>query len=167
MNERPALLLDPANPYDYDPGELEQLARDLEAEVPGLSAVPIRRPEVGAGGPLMEVLHVWLDLNRFAGENPLDVAAAGWIIGQLRKRWLRDREAHPPPERPRPRVFNLYNENDELVQSVVIDMPDGEPVEEAVEPGNTAPHPRPRREWRPDDPDLLEDHQRAANERPP
>jgi hypothetical protein len=60
---------------------------------------------------------------------------------------LRDREAHPPPERPRPRVFNLYNENDELVQSVVIDMPDGEPVEEAAEPGNTAPHPRPKREW--------------------
>jgi hypothetical protein len=157
VNERPTILLDPANPYDYDAGELEQLARDLEAEVPGMAAVPVRRPEVGAGGPFMEVLHVWLDLNRYASENPLDVAAAGWLIGQLGKRWLRDRESHPPPERPRPRVFNLYNEDDELVRSVVIDLPDGEPVEQTVEPCKSAPHARPKTEWRSDEPESPED----------
>jgi hypothetical protein len=157
MNERPAFLLDPANPYDYDPGELEQLARDLEAEVPGLSAVPIRRPEVGAGGPLMEVLHVWQDYSNVMAENAPGVAGIAWIVRVLQNRWRHDRETHPPPERPRPRVFNLYNDSDELIKSVVIDMPDGEPVEQTVEPGASAPHPRPKREWQSDDPDSPED----------
>jgi hypothetical protein len=147
MNERPTLLLDPANPYDYDPGELEQLARDLEAEVPGLSAVPIRRPEVGYGGPLMEVLHVWQAFSSTMGENAPGLAAVAWIIKTLQKRWRHDRETHPAPERPRPRVFNLYNETDELVRSVVIDMPDGKPIDETLEPGRSAPHPRPKAEW--------------------
>ena len=88
---------------------------------------------------------------------PLDVAAAGWLIGQLGKRWLRDRESHPPPERPRPRVFNLYNEDDELVRSGVIDLPDGEPVEQIVEPCKSAPHARPKTEWRSDEPESPED----------
>jgi hypothetical protein len=54
-------------------------------------------------------------------------------------------------------VFNLYNEDDELVQSVVIDLPDGEPVEETVEPGESAPHARPETEWRSGEPESPED----------
>jgi hypothetical protein len=147
MSERPTLLLDPANPNDFDPGELEQLARDLEAETPGLAAVAIRRPEEGYGGPLIEVLHVWQEYSNTVGGIAPTAAGATWIIKALRKRWQRDRDEHPPPERPRRRAFSLYDENDELIRSVIIDLPDGEPVEAEVTPGERAPHPRPKREW--------------------
>ena len=148
MSERPTLLLDPANPNDYDPGELEQLARDLEADAPGLSAIAIRRPEEGSGGPLIEVLHVWQEYsNTVGGIGPTAVGAA-WLIRALQKRWRRDREEHLQPERPRSRAFNLYNEDDELVRRVSIDLPDGEAVEEDVAPGERAAHPRPKPEWR-------------------
>jgi hypothetical protein len=147
MSERPQLLLDPANPHDWEPGELEQLARDLEAETSGVSAVPVRRPEEGYGGPLIEVLHVWQEYSSAAGGVATTAAGAAWIIRALQKRWTRDREEHPAPERPRSRLFNLYDENDELIRSVSIDLPDGEPVEEDVAPGERAPHARPKPEW--------------------
>jgi hypothetical protein len=147
MSERPTLLLDPANPHDWDPGELEQFARDLEAEIPGVSAVPVRRPEEGYGGPLIEVLHVWQEYGSAASGVATTAAGIRWTIRALQKRWRRDREEHVPPERPRSRAFNLYDENDELIRSVSIDVPDGEPVEEDVAPGQRAPHPRPKLEW--------------------
>ena len=144
--ERPTLLLDPSNPNDYDPGELEQLARDLEAEIAGLSAVAIRRPEEGYGGPLVEVLHVWQEYSNTVGGIEPTAAGAAWLIKSLRKRWQRDRAEHPEPERPRRRVFNLCSENDELIRSVMIDLPDGEPVEADVASGEPASHPRPKSE---------------------
>lgn len=143
-DEQPTLLLDPANPNDFDPGELEKLARDLEAETQGLSVVPVRRPEEGYGGPLIEVLHVWQEYSATASGVAVTAAGAKAIIGTLQRRWHRDREEHPAPEKPRPRVFNLYNENDELVRSAMIDLPSGEPIEADVTPGEHAPHPRPR-----------------------
>jgi hypothetical protein len=147
MSERPTLLLDPANPHDWDAGELEQFARDLEAETAGVSAVAVRRPEEGYGGPLIEVLHVWQEYSNTIGGIAPTAAGATWIIKALQKRWRRDREEHPEPERPRSRAFNLYNENDELIRSVSIDLPDGEPVEQNVPQGQGAPHPRPKPEW--------------------
>jgi hypothetical protein len=147
MSERPTLLLDPANPHDWDAGELEQFACDLEAQIPGVSAVPIRRPEEGYGGPLIEVLHVWQEYSSAVGGVATTAAGAGWIIQALQKRWRRDREEHPEPERPRGRLFDLYDENDELIRSVSIDLPDGEPVEKDVAPGERAAHPRPKSEW--------------------
>jgi hypothetical protein len=147
MSEPPTLLLDPANPHDWDPGELEQFARDLEAEAPGLSAIAIRRPEEGSGGPLIEVLHVWQEYSSAAGGVATTAAGVGWLIKALRKRWRRDRDEHPAPQRPRARAFNLYDENDELIRRVSIDLPDGKAVEEEVGPGARAAHPRPRPEW--------------------
>ncbi len=142
--EPPTLILDPANPNDFNPGELEQLCRDLEAQAPGLSVVPVRRPEEGYGGPLIEVLHVWQEYSAAAGGLAVTAAGVKAIITALQQRWHRDREQHPAPEKPRPRVFNLYNENDELIRSVMIDLPDGEPLEADVTPGEHAPHPRPQ-----------------------
>jgi hypothetical protein len=143
MNERPTLLLDPANPYDWEPGELEQFVRDLETETPGITAVPIRRPEEGYGGPFIEVLHVWQEYSSAVGGAATTAAATRYIIRALQKRWRQDREEHPAPEKPRPRTFSLYNENDELIRSVRIDLPDGEPVEEDIESEERAAHPRP------------------------
>jgi hypothetical protein len=153
VSEIPTLLLDPANPYDFDAGELEQLARDIEAKAPGLFVVPIRRPEEGYGGPLMEVLHVWEEACAVIDAAGTTAAAFTFIVKTLRARWQQDRDQHPPPERPRPRVFNLYNENDELIRRVTIDLPAGEPVEENVEaisPVERPPHPRPMTDWRSD-----------------
>jgi hypothetical protein len=147
VSERPTLLLDPANPHDWDAGELEQFARDLEAETAGVSAVAIRRPEEGYGGPLIEVLHVWQEYSSAAGGVATTGAGVAWISRALQKRWRRDREDHPEPEKPRSRAFNLYNENDELIRSVSIDLPDGEPVEQDVAPGERAAHPRPKSDW--------------------
>lgn len=143
MTKRPTLLLDPANPHDFDPGELEQLALDLEVDAPGLTAVAVRRPEEGYGGPLMEILHVWQEYSGDIGAIATTAAGTRWLIKQLQSRWLRDRDEHPEPERPRARVFNLYDDNDKLVRSVVIDLPDGEPVDQDVPPDGRAPHSRP------------------------
>ena len=143
MSDGPRLLLDPANPHDFDPGELEQLASDLETAVQGVQAVAVRRPEEGYGGPLMEVLHVWQEYSGAVGGVASTAAGVAWLIKALQKRWKRDRDEHPAPEQPRPRVFNLYNENEELIRSVLIDLPDGEPVESEIASSEHAPHPRP------------------------
>lgn len=144
MSDRPRLLLDPANPHDFDPGELEQIAAGLEAEVPDVEAVAVRRPEDGYGGPFMEVLHVWEEGAVAVDAVTTTAAGAKWLIGALQARWRKDRDEHPSPEKPRPRVFNLYNENEELIRSVLIDLPDGEPAESEVVSSEHAPHPRPK-----------------------
>jgi hypothetical protein len=60
-----------------------------------------------------------------------------------------ERQEHPPPEKPRPRVVNVY-ENDILVRTISIDLPDGDPAEEEVTTGEPGPHPRPKLDWRSD-----------------
>jgi hypothetical protein len=95
----------------------------------------------------MEVLHVWQEYNSAVEEVAPGAAGIAWLIKMLRGRWQRDRDEHPAPEKPRPRVFNLYNENDELIQSVIIDLPDGEPVEQEVTRGQIERRMRPKREW--------------------
>ena len=144
---RPTLLLDPANPNDFDPGELEQLAREVEAETPRLAAIAIRRPEEGYGGPLIEVLHIWQEYSNTVGGVAPTVGGMAYLVKRMQRRWRRDRDDNPPPARPRPRVINLYNENSELIRSVKIDLPDGEPVDEDVAAGKSASHSRPKLDW--------------------
>jgi hypothetical protein len=141
---KPRLILDPANPFDFEPGELEQFAAEAEAEAPAFSVIPVRRPEEGAGGPLTEVLHVWQDYSEVLEHGEANLIVAVYLIKKLKERWTRERDKHPPPAKPRMRVLNEYDEKEELVRSVVIDLPDGEAKESEVPAGQHAPHPRPR-----------------------
>ena len=108
------------------------------AEIPDAEVTTVFRPEEGYGGPLHEVLHVWLEVRDTADALAFTAICVKWLKG----RWHRDREKNPPPRRPRPRGLHIYEE-ERLIRVVKIDLPAGEAVDEEPDPGAELPHRRP------------------------
>lgn len=129
------VLLEAGNPHDFENGALEALADNLNA-TGGFVAIPIRRDETGYGVTFYEVLRVWIEVTGGIEATRQTVTLATAAISWLRDRWRADQEL---TGKARPRVFTLYDEHDQVVREVKIDLPDGEPVDE---PGPQRPTPR-------------------------
>jgi hypothetical protein len=138
MTQVDRVILDPANPHDFELSELQDLAAQLQPKLPDAEITPVLRSEEGYGGPWSEVLYIWLEVKD-------NVDAIGFLavaIAWSKKRWHRDRDKHPPPEKPRPRTITVIQE-ETITRTVTIDLPDGEPVDEEPTPGEPLPHPEP------------------------
>ena len=125
------VIIDPANPFDFDEAEIAELVQDLQQLQPDAEIVAHFRDETEYGGALMEVLHVWVVGRDFIDENWPAIALIAGAVKWLRKRWRSDKEANP--EHPRPRSILVYDEEERLRFSIRIDQPDGEPITESVD----------------------------------
>jgi hypothetical protein len=103
------------------------------------------REEYGYGGPLSEVLHVWLDV----AETVDALAFARYVAracGQvLKRRWHADHESCGEGEKPRKRVATIYGPDDRPLLEVEVDGPQGAIVERQPKGSDGLAHPRPNR----------------------
>jgi hypothetical protein len=138
------VLLDPANPFDFSIAELKGicavLVNDLGDEVEPVLAV---RDERGYGGPLSEVLHVWLDIAESVDAVAFAGSVAISLAGVLRRRWEEDKKSCASDERPRKRCVTIYGPDDRPLLDVEVDAPEGEPVIEVCQENARVAHPRP------------------------
>ncbi len=129
MTKSGTLIVEAANPYDFNEGELDALAEELGGELDGVEVSVHRRTEEGYGGPLPEIIQIW----QAAGGWAEDAVALGVVVkcagGFLRERWLADRDSCGPDECPRGRAVTIFDANGKPLKSVQIDLPDGELVE--------------------------------------
>jgi hypothetical protein len=129
------VIIDPANPFDFDQDEIDQLIEELREAQPNAEIVAHFRDETEYGGALMEVLHIWVIGREFVNTNWETMVIVTGAVNWLRKRWLLDKETSP--ERPRPRSALVYDQEERRIFSILIDLPNGEPITESVE---SAPH---------------------------
>lgn len=125
MTAGPDCLIEPGNPYDFSPDELDELRRELASE--GVSVAIARRPERGYGVTFVEVLHVWDLATDVVGDvttivGPVAVVLRRW----LRRRAQRKREQHPDAK-PRPTVVNLFGPDGRVLKKIVVDDADSDP----------------------------------------
>ena len=132
------IILDPANPHDFTRGELDELVDRLREQAPDTEVLAALRPEEGYGGPWSEALYLWLELK----DNIDAVAAIAATIKWLKGRWERDRDKHPPPQKPRARSLTVIEE-ERIVRRVTIDLPKGEAVKEELDLDEALPHSKP------------------------
>jgi GNAT superfamily N-acetyltransferase len=125
------VIIDPGNPFDFEEEEIAELIQELQASEPDAEVLAHFREETEYGGALMEVLHVWTSVADFVNQNWETIGIVATVVNWLRKRWQRDKAANP--ERPRPRSALIYDQEQRLVFSIVIDLPTGEPVVEQVD----------------------------------
>jgi hypothetical protein len=144
--KRARVLLDPANPHEFAEAELVEAEKDVRAQWPApVDVLPAIRDEEGYGGPLSEVLHVWLDVAESVNAVAFAAAVAKGIGVFLRRRWEADKATCDEGETPRKRVGTLYGPNDQILSEVVVDAPEGEPMYLDPPAGNQElPHPRPK-----------------------
>lgn len=137
------ILLDPANPHDFEAEDFADLVEDITADFPGVEVKPVERDEVGYGGPFVEVLHIWIDVADTVGAASV-MAAVAQKVGRFMER---RRAAKPDPQADlgpdRPRVANIYDGRGNLLKRVTVTGPGG-PQDESPKPGEMAPHPKPR-----------------------
>lgn len=124
MTPRPDYLIEPGNPYDFSPDELDELRRELASE--GVSVAIARRPERGYGVTFVEVLHVWNLVTDVVGDVTTMVGPVAVVCRYLRRRAQREREQHPDAK-PRPRVVTLLGPDGRVVKRIVLDDADSDP----------------------------------------
>jgi hypothetical protein len=141
--DRTRVLIDPANPFDFVPSDFDELIAELAQDAPEIEVRRAFRPEVGYGGPLTEVLHVWMDIAETIDAVATTAMVVKHFTGFLRRRQEADRQNSEPGQGPpRKRALTLYV-NGEVAREVSIDS-DGTITDVAVEPGNHGPHPQPK-----------------------
>ena len=85
------VIIDPANPFDFDEDEIDDLIRELHEVEPEAQIVAHFREETEYGGALMEVLHVWIVGRDFVNNNWETIALVAGAVNWLRKRWRQDK----------------------------------------------------------------------------
>ena len=134
------IILEPANPFDFEDGDLEKLADELR-NVAGKATVVARRPEHGYGVSFNEVLHVWIVWNQLGGP-----AASAVVIAVTKlavSRWKRDRARHP--DKTRPRSVTIWGPNGKPLKSITVDAEEGDEPEVRDNPVDDIPvRPRPQ-----------------------
>jgi len=134
------IILEPANPFDFEDGSLEELGEELREET-GKPTEVVRRPEHGYGVIFNEVLHVWLVWNTYGG--PAATAAVAAITGWAKRRWKQDREKNP--ERPRTRSVIFWGADGKPLKSITVEMGEGdEPIVVEQQLDDIPQRPRPR-----------------------
>jgi hypothetical protein len=136
------VLIDPANPFDFVPSDFDEVIAELAEDAPEVEVRRAFRPEVGYGGPLTEVLHVWMEIAGTIDASVTTRLVVKHFTGLLRRRQEADRQHSEPGQGPpRRRALTLYV-NGEVAREVSIDV-DGTITDVVVEPGRPAPHPQP------------------------
>jgi hypothetical protein len=130
MSEPGKVILDPTNPLDFERSELEELAGVLAAVVEGAEVSIHLREEHGYGGPLPEVLIIWIGIGGFSAATLANWALAEKVGKFLQDRWKREAEACGPDEKPRKQSASFVDVDGKPLLTVQVDLPDGE-VEEA------------------------------------
>ncbi|MER8116464.1 hypothetical protein [Streptomyces sp. NPDC094031] len=115
-----------ANPYDFDSAELEEVAQIIRAAASELDVQVMERSERGYGVNAGETLDLLLNTTITSAISIAMPALVAWA----RARWKHEREEHPelPPRQRSVRI--IYGPTGEVLRSVVVDLPDGEPSEE-------------------------------------
>jgi hypothetical protein len=122
----------PANPYDFNNEELEDLAEEIHREDPDLEVEVSALPERGYGVTPIEVIAVITATGGAVAAVKETAKAAQATIGWMRKRWQKDKEEGGGA--PRRRVVRvLYGPDGKELRSIAIDEPDGSPQEKSVE----------------------------------
>jgi hypothetical protein len=138
------LILEPGNPHDFEAHELEELAAELHAQTRKGVDVALRA-ERGYGGPLHEVLHVWIPWKALEGAAAAQVV--NLLVSWLKKRWKKDDAQHPGQARPRSLL--VWTTNGRCSSVIVVDYgEDGEPAVATKEPEDSDKRPRPQRQGR-------------------
>jgi hypothetical protein len=123
------ILIRSANPFDFEPEELEELANRLRELDPSLDIrIDVQR-ERGYGVTPYEVIQ----LIATTGDAAMVLAAGAKAVNRsvkwARERWQKDKDSHPS-ESPRPRVIEVLDEDGHVLTKITIDVPDGDPRQE-------------------------------------
>lgn len=133
------LIIDPTNPYDFTEDELSEIATMLRTE-PCVGEVSVHvREEHGYGGPLPEVLIIWMGVGGFSASTLATWTLLEKVGKVLQRRWRREADACGPEEKPRARSASIVTPDGKPVLSLRIDLPAGE-IEEV---DDTQPMARP------------------------
>jgi hypothetical protein len=109
--------------------ELEQLLTELRAADPGVTVTLDPRSERGYGVSPWEVIEIVATAGGAAAAVQLSVTSVRAAVAWARKRWTKDKEAHPHlPPRPRS-IRVIYGPDGSVLKVVSIDLPEGEPQE--------------------------------------
>jgi hypothetical protein len=118
------ILIEPGNPFDFDRGDLEELAAIL-GQIAETPTRVVMREERGYGVTAGEVLHVWLP----EAETVADVAMLlGRLVDWARERLRREHEGHPG-EPARSHYVDILGPDGKAISRVEIDDTVGRVVE--------------------------------------
>jgi hypothetical protein len=125
----PEILIRPANPFDFEPEELDELANQLRESDPSLDIRIDTQRERGYGVTPYEVIQ----LIATTGDAVVVLAAGANAVNRsikwARERWQKDKTSHSG-QSPRPRVVEVLDENGHVLTKITIDLPDGDPRQE-------------------------------------
>lgn len=113
--------IQPGNPYDFNSDELEDLLNEVRSQAVGADVVLQKKTEHGYGVTLYEVIQVVADVRGAGGD-----LVIGYVVAWMTKRWKRDKDAG---RRPRPRSVVLLDLEGNVLRTIEIDEPNGEPHE--------------------------------------
>jgi hypothetical protein len=167
MVEKPQILVEPGNPFGFDPEEFAELVDTVRKEVDSDFDVRVgHREQVGAAVTLHEVVDFWLSWE--AWSTAAQAVLLEQLLGGAVRWWTRRRERHPEaPFRPLSARVIVARDKTVVVGEVKIGTPGGEPEyrmlprdrESIEDAGRSAPPVRP---WPPSEGDLP---QRPGQER--
>jgi hypothetical protein len=127
MNARPQVLVEPANPFGFDPNEFSEMIEDLSEELGSEYSVRVAyREQVGAAVTLYEVINIWLSWQNWS------TAAQGAVAGVLLEKvlnWRKKRREANPDTPPRPIWIKVIAEKVgwKVVGEVRVGEPNGKP----------------------------------------
>jgi hypothetical protein len=123
------IVIRPANPFDFELEELEELANQLREDEPSLDIRIDAHRERGYGVTPYEVIQ----LIATTGDAVVVLAAGAKALNRsvrwARERWQKDKDSHPS-QSPRSRIIEVLDEDGHVRTKVTIDLPDGDPKQE-------------------------------------
>jgi hypothetical protein len=123
------VVIKPANPFDFENAELDELAEHLRQADSSFNIEISAQPERGYGVTPYEVIELVATIGGAITALESTAGILSTTVKWARERWQRDRDKHRP-EPPRPRVVKLiYGPDGRILKEVLIDLPDGDPVE--------------------------------------
>jgi hypothetical protein len=128
------LLLEPGNPYDITQEDLEELRRQLTAQLDGVEIAVAYYPPKGAGVTLDEVLHIWLPGWEFLRDEGYSILL-GAAIESMRQRFTRRHGAK------RRKVIVIHDPDGGEVETITLKDPDSAEEHESGRPNEKRPRP--------------------------
>src|ERR1700738_2655207 len=123
------ILIRPANPFDFEPEELEELANQLREDDSSLDVRIDAQRERGYGVTPYEVIQIIAT----TGDAALVLGAGAKVVLRsikwARERWQKEKDTHSS-QPPRPRVIEVLDEDGHVLTKITIDLPDGDPRQE-------------------------------------
>jgi hypothetical protein len=129
------LLLEPGNPYDITPGELEPVRAQMARATPVRVAIAYQ-PHKGAGVTLVEVLNFWVPNAEFLRDEAYSVLL-GMLIENMRRRFKRKHGA----KRPKSIIVRDSARDGRVIETINIQAEDKPVVREPGDDDQTRPRP--------------------------